>query len=152
MEPGPPCMARGRHSTWEQGTQWLHGQRPALGSCWAPGASIPSMPARPSLFQRIARRDKPSPVSNAKKYVGELLGSHQGCQVLFRTSRWNVGLLLRRCSGKVTHIAMVGQPLGFSRVTAGFSSYDGDFRLPLVLGQGSPITFFKASRGPSPLP
>ena len=67
MEPGPPCMARGRHSTWEQGTQWLHGQRPALGSCWAPGASIPSMPARPSLFQRIARRDKPSTVSNAKK-------------------------------------------------------------------------------------
>ena len=67
------------------------------------------------------------------------MGSHQGCQVLFRTSRWNVGLLLRRCSGKVPHIAMMGEPLGFSRVTAGFSSYDGDFRLPLVLAQGSPI-------------
>ena len=28
---------------------------------------------------------------------------------------------------------------GFSRVTAGFSSSDGEFRLPLVLAQASPI-------------
>ena len=28
---------------------------------------------------------------------------------------------------------------GFSRVAAGFSSYDGEFRMPLVLAQGSPI-------------
>ena len=28
---------------------------------------------------------------------------------------------------------------GFSRVAAGFSSYEGDFWLPLVLAQGSPI-------------
>ena len=27
---------------------------------------------------------------------------------------------------------MTGEPRGFSRVTAGFSSYDADFRLPLV--------------------
>ena len=27
---------------------------------------------------------------------------------------------------------------GEGRVAVGFSSYDGDFRLPLVLGQGSP--------------
>ena len=27
----------------------------------------------------------------------------------------------------------------FSRVTAGFSSYDGEFRMPLVLAQASPI-------------
>ena len=27
---------------------------------------------------------------------------------------------------------MAGEPRGFSRVTAGFSSYDGEFRLPLV--------------------
>ena len=45
----------------------------------------------------------------------------------------NVGLLLRRCSGKGLHLAMTGEPHGFSRVTAGFSSYDGEFRLPLVL-------------------
>ena len=28
---------------------------------------------------------------------------------------------------------------GFSRVAEGFSSYEGDFWLPLVLAQGSPI-------------
>ena len=35
--------------------------------------------------------------------------------------------------------AMTGEPRGFSRVTAGFSSYDGAFSLPLVLAQASPI-------------
>ena len=33
----------------------------------------------------------------------------------------------------------VGEPRGFSRVTAGFSSYDGEFRMPLVLALASPI-------------
>ena len=71
---------------------------------------------------------------------GELCGSHQGCQVPFRPPIPNVGLLLlRRCSGKGLHLAMTGEPRGFSRVTSGFSSYDGAFRLPLVLGQASPI-------------
>ena len=51
----------------------------------------------------------------------------------------NVGLLLRRCSGKGLHLAMAGEPRGFTRVAAGFSSYDGEFRLPLVLAQASPI-------------
>ena len=46
-----------------------------------------------------------------------------------------VGLLPRRCSGKGLHLAMTGEPRGFSRVTAGFSSYDGEFRMPLVLAQ-----------------
>ena len=36
-------------------------------------------------------------------YVAELLGSHQGFQVTFRSSIWNVGLLLRRCSGQGPH-------------------------------------------------
>ncbi len=71
--------------------------------------------------------------------VGALCGSHQGCQVPFRPPRPNVGLLLRHCSGKGLHLAMTGEPRGFSRVTAGFSSYDGEFRLPLVLAQASPI-------------
>ena len=31
------------------------------------------------------------------------------------------------------------EPRGFSRVAAGFSSYEGDFRLPLLLALGSPI-------------
>ena len=50
-----------------------------------------------------------------------------------------MGLLLRRCSGKGLHLAMTGEPRGFSRVGAGFSSYDGEFRLPVVLAQGSSI-------------
>src|SRR5574337_1137647 len=70
---------------------------------------------------------------------GELCGSHQGCQVPFRPPIPNVGLLLRRCSGKGLHLAMTGEPRGFSRVRAGFSSYDREFRLPLVLAQASPI-------------
>ena len=37
------------------------------------------------------------------------------------------------------HLALMGEPRGFSRVSAGFSSYDVEFRLPLVLAQGSPI-------------
>ena len=35
---------------------------------------------------------------------------------------------------------MSGDPGGFSRVTAGFSSYDGELREPLDLAQGSPIS------------
>ena len=50
-----------------------------------------------------------------------------------------MGLLLIRCSGQGPHLLMTGEPRGFSRVAEGFSSYDQDFRLPLVLGQGSPI-------------
>src|SRR5574337_1277331 len=71
--------------------------------------------------------------------LGELCGWHQGCQVPFRPPIPKVGLLLRRCSGKGLHLAMAGEPRGFSRVAAGFSSYDGEFRLPLVLAQASPI-------------
>src|SRR5574340_27292 len=71
--------------------------------------------------------------------VGALCGSHQGCQVPFRPPIPNVGLLLRHGSGKGLHLAMTGEPRGFSRVTAGFSSYDEEFRMPLVLAQASPI-------------
>ena len=35
--------------------------------------------------------------------------------------------------------AIHGVARGFSRVAAGFSSYDGDLRLPLGLALGSPI-------------
>jgi len=47
----------------------------------------------------------------------------------------NVGLLLGGCSGNGLHLAMTGEPRGFSRVAAGFSSYDGEFRMPLVLAE-----------------
>ena len=70
---------------------------------------------------------------------GELGGAHQGCQVPFRPPIPNVGLLLRRCSGKGLHLAMTGEPRGFSRVAAACSNYEGEFRMPPVLAQGSPI-------------
>ena len=50
-----------------------------------------------------------------------------------------MGLLLKRFSGKGLHLAMTGEPRGFSRVAAGFSSYVGEFMLPLVLALGSPV-------------
>ena len=43
------------------------------------------------------------------------------------------------CSWQGPHLAMTGEPRGFPRVAAGFSNYDGEFRFPLVLSQGSPI-------------
>ena len=52
--------------------------------------------------------------------------THQGCQVLFRTSRWNVGLLLIRCSGQGPHLAMTGEPRGFSRVAVPCSALKGE--------------------------
>ena len=70
---------------------------------------------------------------------GNIGVSHEGCQVPFRSLGRNMGLPLRRCRGQRPHLAKTLEPRGFSRVAAGFSSYDGDFRLPLVLGQGSPI-------------
>ena len=54
---------------------------------------------------------------------GELCGSHQGCQVPFRPPIPNVGLLLRRCSGKGLHLAMTGGATWF------FSSYGGILEL-----------------------
>ena len=70
---------------------------------------------------------------------GNFWGSQERCQVLFRTSRRKLGLPLRRHSGQEAHLAKTLEPLGFSRVAAGFSSYDGDLRLPFGLALGSPI-------------
>ena len=50
-----------------------------------------------------------------------------------------MGLLLRRCTVLGPHLAMTREPRGFFRAVAGFSSYDGEFSLPLVLAKGSPI-------------
>ena len=58
------------------------------------------------------------------RYVTALLRSHQGCQVQFRTSRRNVGILWRCSSGQGPHIAMTRETRGFSRVAARFSWYD----------------------------
>ena len=51
-----------------------------------------------------------------------------------------MGFLLRCCSGKGPYLAMTGKPRGFSQVSAGFSSYDGELREPFNLAQGSPIS------------
>ena len=89
-------------------------------------------------------------------------GEH-GCSARVRHVRWGtlrvpswvqstilhfsryVGLLLRCCGGQGAHAAKTMEPRGFSRVAAGFSSYDGDFRLPLVLVLGSPTSLRVAS-------
>src|SRR5574342_448929 len=49
-----------------------------------------------------------------------------------RTTRAKAAAIRGHCSWKGLHLAMTGEPRGFSRVTAGFSSYDGEFRLLLV--------------------
>ena len=57
--------------------------------------------------------------------------------------------LLRRCRGQGPHLAKTGEPRGVSRVVAGFSSFEGEYSLPHVLGQGSPIfhSSFKGELG-----
>ena len=55
---------------------------------------------------------------------------------LFRPSRRNRGLPLRRRRGQGPHLAKSWEPRGFSRVAAAFSSYDGDLSLPLGLALG----------------
>ena len=65
---------------------------------------------------------------------------HQRWQVLFRTSRQNVRFLFRCCSGTGHHLEMTWMPRDFSRVAAGFSCYNRELRIPLVLTQGSPIS------------
>ena len=70
----------------------------------------------------------------------------QGCQEPFRISRGNMGFLLRCCSRKGPHLATTGEPRGFSRVVAGFSSYYVEIREPLELPQVSPISIRGARR------
>ena len=41
------------------------------------------------------------------------MGSHQRCQVRFRTSRQNLGILLRCCRGQWPHLAITGYHLVF---------------------------------------
>ena len=61
-------------------------------------------------------------------------------------SRVNIEFLLRRYSGKGPHLAMTGEPRGFSPVVAGFSTYDEELREPLVLPPGSSISI-RVARG-----
>ena len=70
---------------------------------------------------------------------GKFWGSHEGCQVPFRTSGRNMGLPLRRRSGQGPHLAKTLKPRVFSRFAVGFSSDDRDYRLPPLLALGSPV-------------
>ena len=74
---------------------------------------------------------------------GDFWGSQEGCQGPFRPSGRNRGLPLRRRRVQGPHLAKRWEPRGFSRVAMGLLTYDGEFRLPLVLAQGSP--FFHSS-------
>ena len=64
--------------------------------------------------------------------LGNFGGAIMGAKYCFAL-QWERGHLLRRCGGQGAHAAKTMEPRGFSRVAAGFSSYDVDFRLPLVL-------------------
>ena len=70
--------------------------------------------------------------------LGNFGGAIMGAKYCFAL-QWERGHLLRRCGGQGAHAAKTMEPRGFSRVVAGFSSYERDFWLPLVLAQGSPI-------------
>ena len=77
--------------------------------------------------------------------VGKLLELHNGCRVLFRVSRGTVGFLSRRCSGEGPHFALRGESRGFPRGLAGslafLSNCDGNLKVPLLLPQGSLVSF-----------
>ena len=79
-----------------------------------------------------------SDLSGEPGVSGDFWGSQEGCQGPFRPSGRNRGLPLRRRHGQGPHLAKRWEPRGFFRVAAGFSSYDVDFRRPLVLALGSP--------------
>ena len=51
--------------------------------------------------------------------------------------RWKISW--RELDSTEESLAKRWKPRGFSRVAAGFSSYDGDLNLPLGLALGSPI-------------
>ena len=115
---------------------------------WTPrDTSRDSRGERTPLLLLEARSDPPcetgmryaSVLSSNETDVSGTFGVASRVAVTFHTSRRNMGLLLRRCSGQGPHLAKKLETRGLSRVAAGFSIYDGDFRLPLVSALGSPI-------------
>ena len=71
-----------------------------------------------------------------------------GSQASFQVSRGISGYLRRRCSGLVPHFSLRGESRGFSRVamvSMGFlSSRDANLKEPLLLPQGSQVSFHVA--------
>ena len=70
---------------------------------------------------------------------------HEGSQASSRVLRGNSGLLSRCCRRKGPHLALMGESRGLSQVAAGglgfLSRYHGELRQPLVLPQGSQVSF-----------
>ena len=75
-------------------------------------------------------------LSNGDGYVGEHLDLPQEYQGQFQGSRWKVGFLSIRHSGKGPHLALRGESPGFPQVVAALlgslSSDDMDVRDPLM--------------------
>ena len=83
--------------------------------------------------------------SSGDVYVMELLELHKGCRIPFRGLRGNVRFLLRLCSGKGPHLTLRGKSRDFPQSLAGslvfLSSSDMELRVPLILPQGSQVSF-----------
>ena len=90
--------------------------------------------AQPGIADRFPRHPSGEPGVSR-----DFWGSQEGCQGPSRPSGRNRGLPLRRRGGQGPQLAKRWEPRGFSRVAAGFSSYDGDLSLLLGLALGSPI-------------
>ena len=73
-----------------------------------------------------------------------ILYTQEGCQGPFHPSGRNSGLPLRRRGGQGPHLAKRWEPRGFSRLAAGFSSYEKNIYFCF-------IDYAKASRKQSSL-
>ena len=76
-------------------------------------------------------------LSSETDMLGNILSCIKGVKYSFKFQEgtWD----FTRDATVVKGLVMTGEPSGFSRVVAGFLSYDGEFRKPFVLAQGSPI-------------
>ena len=122
---------------------------------WTPRDTIrDSRGEQTPLLLLEARSDPPcetgmryaSVLSSNETDVSGTFGVASRVAVTFHTSRRNMGLLLRRCSGQGPHLEKKLETRGLSRFAARFSSYEGDFRIPLVLAQGGP-NFHSSCKG-----
>ena len=74
-------------------------------------------------------------LSSRDRYLLEPIEWPKGSKASCEVWRKDQGLLSRSGRKRVPNLAMTRETRGFSRVEAGFSSYNGEFRLPLVLAQ-----------------
>ena len=77
-------------------------------------------------------------LSSETDMLGNILSCIKGVKYSFKFQEgtWDFTLDATVVKGLV----MTGEPSGFSRVTAGFSSYDRELKEPLVWPQGSPVS------------